>query len=112
MIAFGGIIGAGLFVASSTAIATVGPAVIITYAISGLLVFMIMRMLFGGHVDQYDYHVVGLNEEFLSMYLSASGFCNLKRVDFFGLFNDTSSLMFKGVPISLNMTAEKPRGAG
>jgi len=45
MIAFGGIIGAGLFVASSTAIATVGPAVIITYAISGLLVFMIMRML-------------------------------------------------------------------
>ncbi|MFO1320562.1 MAG: methyltransferase domain-containing protein [Burkholderiales bacterium] len=74
--------------------------------------FMIMRMLFGGHVDQYDYHVVGLNEEFLSMYLSASGFCNLKRVDFFGLFNDTSSLMFKGVPISLNMTAEKPRGAG
>lgn len=45
MIAIGGIIGAGLFVGSSTSIATVGPAVIITYAISGLVILMIMRML-------------------------------------------------------------------
>lgn len=45
MIAIGGIIGAGLFVGSSTTIATAGPAVIITYAISGLMVLMIMRML-------------------------------------------------------------------
>ena len=45
MIAIGGIIGAGLFVGSSTSISTVGPAVIITYAISGLVILMIMRML-------------------------------------------------------------------
>ena len=45
MIAIGGIIGAGLFVGSSTSIATVGPAVIISYAIAGLVVLMIMRML-------------------------------------------------------------------
>jgi GABA permease len=45
MIAIGGIIGAGLFVGSSTSIATVGPAVIITYGISGLVILMIMRML-------------------------------------------------------------------
>ncbi|PZU74653.1 MAG: GABA permease [Rhizobium sp.] len=45
MIAIGGIIGAGLFVGSSTSIATVGPAVIVSYAIAGLIVLLIMRML-------------------------------------------------------------------
>jgi L-asparagine transporter-like permease len=45
MISFGGIIGAGLFVGSSGAIAKGGPAVIVTYAACGLLIFLIMRML-------------------------------------------------------------------
>jgi L-asparagine transporter-like permease len=45
MISFGGIIGAGLFVGSSGAIAKAGPGVLITYAASGLLIFLIMRML-------------------------------------------------------------------
>jgi GABA permease len=45
MISFGGIIGAGLFVGSSGAIAKGGPAVLIAYAASGLLIFLIMRML-------------------------------------------------------------------
>lgn len=45
MIAIGGIIGAGLFVGSSTSIATVGPAVVISYGIAGLIVLLVMRML-------------------------------------------------------------------
>ncbi len=45
MITIGGIIGAGLFVGSSVAIAAAGPAIIITYAITGLLVLLVMRML-------------------------------------------------------------------
>jgi GABA permease len=45
MISLGGIIGAGLFVGSSSALAAGGPAVILTYAGIGLLVFLIMRML-------------------------------------------------------------------
>lgn len=45
MITFGGIIGAGLFVGSSTAIGSVGPAVVFSYAIAGLLVLLVMRML-------------------------------------------------------------------
>jgi len=45
MISLGGIIGAGLFVGSSSAIAKGGPGVIIIYAAVGLLVFLIMRML-------------------------------------------------------------------
>lgn len=68
-----------------------------------------MRMIFGGHVDQYDYHVVGLNKDFLAKYLTASGYVNIKKVQGFGLFNDTSAALFKGVPISLNMIAEKPK---
>lgn len=45
MIAIGGIIGAGLFVGSSTSIATAGPAVVLSYALAGLLVLLVMRML-------------------------------------------------------------------
>jgi L-asparagine transporter-like permease len=45
MISLGGIIGAGLFVGSSAAINMAGPSVLITYALCGLLVFLIMRML-------------------------------------------------------------------
>ncbi len=70
--------------------------------------FFVMRMIFGGHVDEYDYHVVGLNEEFLGIFLRDAGFVNLKRVSEFGLFEDTSSMLFKNVPISLNVIAEKP----
>jgi GABA permease len=45
LISLGGIIGAGLFVGSSAAINMAGPSVLISYALSGLLVFLIMRML-------------------------------------------------------------------
>jgi GABA permease len=45
MISIGGIIGAGLFVGSSAAIATIGPAVILSYVLAGLVVLMVMRML-------------------------------------------------------------------
>jgi GABA permease len=45
MIAIGGIIGAGLFVGSSAAIAAAGPSIIVTYLLTGTLVLLIMRML-------------------------------------------------------------------
>lgn len=45
MIAMGGIIGAGLFVGSSTAIANTGPAVVVSYLLAGLLILFVMRML-------------------------------------------------------------------
>jgi GABA permease len=45
MISIGGIIGAGLFVGSSSAIAAIGPAVILSYLLAGLLILLSMRML-------------------------------------------------------------------
>src|SRR5476649_984998 len=45
MISIGGIIGAGLFVGSSTTIHAAGPAAFISYGITGLLILLIMRML-------------------------------------------------------------------
>jgi predicted SAM-dependent methyltransferase len=73
--------------------------------------FHVMRIIFGGHIDKYDYHVSGLNEDFMAVFLKHAGYVNVRRVGEFGLFNDTSSLTFKGVAISLNMIAEKPRQA-
>jgi L-asparagine transporter-like permease len=45
MISLGGIIGAGLFVGSSAAISSIGPAVIVCYILAGLLILFSMRML-------------------------------------------------------------------
>ncbi|NLU68727.1 amino acid permease [Streptomyces sp. HNM0574] len=45
MIAIGGVIGAGLFVGSGAGIAKAGPGILISYALAGLLVVFVMRML-------------------------------------------------------------------
>jgi GABA permease len=45
MIALGGVIGAGLFVGSGVVIKSAGPAAVISFAITGLLVVLVMRML-------------------------------------------------------------------
>src|SRR6185436_1711195 len=45
MISIGGIIGAGLFVGSSAAIAAAGPAILLSYLLAGLMILMVMRML-------------------------------------------------------------------
>ena len=45
MIAIGGVIGAGLFVGSGVVINDTGPGAFITYALAGVLIIMVMRML-------------------------------------------------------------------
>lgn len=45
MIAIGGVIGAGLFVGSGVVIHKTGPAAFLTYALCGLLIILVMRML-------------------------------------------------------------------
>jgi GABA permease len=45
MIALGGVIGAGLFVGSGVVIKAAGPAAVVSFAITGLIVMLVMRML-------------------------------------------------------------------
>jgi predicted SAM-dependent methyltransferase len=70
--------------------------------------FLVMRMLFGAHGDTYDYHQTGFNQEILVGFLTEAGYVRLRRVRSFGLFQDASNLAFKGLPVSLNVIAEKP----
>ena len=71
--------------------------------------FLLMRMVFGGHCDRFDYHQVGFNEDSLAWFLGATGFVQMQRVASLGVFDDTSETRFKEVPISLNMIAQKPQ---
>src|SRR6195952_5912232 len=45
MIAIGGVIGAGLFVGSGAVMKQTGPASFLSYAVTGLLIILVMRML-------------------------------------------------------------------
>ena len=45
LIAIGGAIGVGLFLGSAQAIQTAGPAIILSYALGGLMIFLVMRAL-------------------------------------------------------------------
>lgn len=70
----------------------------------------VMKMMFGGQVDEHDIHLAGLNFDFLGSYLQDAGFVAIRRVHNFGLFDDFSRHMYRGVAISLNVIAEKPKG--
>ncbi|MBL8419215.1 MAG: tetratricopeptide repeat protein [Dechloromonas sp.] len=75
--------------------------------LSGDQRFHIMRMIFGGQVDDYDFHYIGLTHEFMIDYFKQAGFSSATRVRTFGLFNDTSDFTPYDTPISLNMIATK-----
>ncbi len=68
---------------------------------------LIMRMAFGGQLDPYDFHYVGLSFDILSELLGKAGFSTLERVSEFGLFNDTSNARILGALVSLNVVAYK-----
>jgi predicted SAM-dependent methyltransferase len=67
----------------------------------------IMAMIFGGQIDEFDFHYFGWNEQFLTNFLWQVGFSKWERVSSFNLFNDTSDYKPYGFPISLNMIATK-----
>jgi predicted SAM-dependent methyltransferase len=70
---------------------------------------MIMRMIYGGQMDAFDFHKAGFDFAVLEAYLLAAGFTSVQRVDKideYG-FDDTSSFKFYGNPISLNVVATK-----
>ena len=69
--------------------------------------FNIMRIIYGGQIDKYDFHYFGWNDAFMNDYLLKAGFLKYQRVEGFGLFKDTSDFKPYGFPISLNVIAHK-----
>jgi predicted SAM-dependent methyltransferase len=69
--------------------------------------FHIMRIMFGGQIDDFDYHYVGWNYTFMKEFLFKTGFKKTERVESFSLFKDTSDYAPYGAPISLNIIAYK-----
>lgn len=69
--------------------------------------YQLMRMMFGGQIDPFDYHKVGLIEEFLVKFFTDAGFSSWERVEEFSIFDDASSMRLGGHLISLNMIATK-----
>jgi len=68
----------------------------------------VLRMIYGGQVNEFDYHYFGYNFEILEAFLKNSGFRNIRRVKNFDLFRDTSSFApYFSRPISLNIICHK-----
>lgn len=69
--------------------------------------FHIMRMMFGGQVDEHDFHRVGLNFDFMCHYLRDAGFSSIEHVESFGMFEDASTIRMHGHLVSLNLVVTK-----
>lgn len=72
------------------------------------VLFDVMRMIYGGHVDEWDYHYSGYTFDLLGQLLFEAGFQHIRRVERFGLFDDTTDLVYMNKRISLNVQALKP----
>jgi|TARA_B110000967_G_C18569609_1_gene404177 predicted SAM-dependent methyltransferase len=69
--------------------------------------FSLMRMIFGGQVDEHDFHYFGWNYELMSDFLIKANFSKFKKVESHEIFKDYSELKAYGHKISLNMIAIK-----
>jgi predicted SAM-dependent methyltransferase len=69
--------------------------------------FHVMRVIFGGQQDAYDFHKMGFTTDFLQIFLGQAGFKKFQRVPEFGLFEDSSLLKIGSHWISLNVVATK-----
>lgn len=67
--------------------------------------FHAMRMMFGGQIDPYDFHYVGLWDHYFVALLQRAGFREVYRVPSFGLFQDASEAQLGGMRISLSLVA-------
>lgn len=66
------------------------------------------RRIYGGDTDQHDRHGCGFVPETLQAMLEQVGFADIRQVESFGLFLDSSEATFLGYRISLNIEARKP----
>jgi len=68
---------------------------------------LIMRIMYGGHSNQYDVHKVGLDIDSLGAFATKAGFSDLKRVEKFDIFEDSSNFRIKETLVSLNAIITK-----
>lgn len=68
----------------------------------------VIAMIYGGQTDPHDFHKWGFTAESLGRYLKTAGFVEIRRVEQFGLFADSSALRLGPALISLNVAAQKP----
>ena len=68
----------------------------------------IIRMIFGGQTDKYDFHYFGWDFELLTSLLKNVGFKDIEKVERLSIFNnDTSDYAPYGELMSLNLIAKK-----
>ena len=72
--------------------------------------FFVQRMIMGGQIEPLDFHKTGFSQRILATFLTMQGFTDIRRVQSFGLFDDTSNMQFGGVPISLNVECIRAPG--
>ncbi len=65
--------------------------------------YQVMRMMFGGQTDPYDFHKVGFTPSILTAFLNQAGFSSITRVEKFDIFEDASNLKIGNQLISLNV---------
>jgi SAM-dependent methyltransferase len=70
--------------------------------------FQLMRVIYGGQMDDWDFHKAGFDEETLAYRLTGHRFTAIRRVQSFGLFDDTTTFKMFGMPISLNLECRGP----
>ena len=68
----------------------------------------VLRMIYGGQIDDFDIHYFGWDYGLLQNYLLEAGFKKIEKVKSFKLFDDTSDYApYSNIPISLNVIAYK-----
>jgi predicted SAM-dependent methyltransferase len=67
----------------------------------------LMRVMFGGQMNEFDVHKCGFDADILALYLAEVGFSHYEVVPEFGLFSDRSSSRLMDTLISLNAIATK-----
>jgi predicted SAM-dependent methyltransferase len=69
--------------------------------------FQIMRMMFGGQLNEFDLHRIGFSFNFLIDYLRDVGFSSVDQVESFDMFEDSSTLRVEGHLISVNLVVTR-----
>ncbi|MBA4029010.1 MAG: methyltransferase type 11 [Planctomyces sp.] len=68
----------------------------------------VLKYIYGGQIDGYDYHKFGFNFPVLGQLLHETGFVEITKLPSFGICNDCTEINFYGARISLNVRAKRP----